>query len=174
MVRADIEGNFFRALNLAPNFAERVRGGRREERFYGTADLPNFFRKPSGPGWALVGDAGLHRDPITAQGIVDAFRDAELLADALDGTLHGDAQALQRYEERRNAAAMPVYDFTCGLASLEPPSPEMQALFGAIHGNQAETDGFLGLVEGTTSIPEYFAPENLGRIIGTAQPSATG
>ena len=56
-----------------------VRNGKRSERFYGTADLPFFFRKPYGPGWALVGDAGYHKDPITAQGISDAFRDAELV-----------------------------------------------------------------------------------------------
>ena len=171
-VRADLEGNFLRALNLAPGLAERVRAGRREERFYGTADLPNFFRKPYGPGWALVGDAGLHRDPITAQGIVDAFRDAELLADALEASFSGrqpEMTALAEYEQRRNADAGPIYDFTCGLAGLEPPAPEMQALVSAIHGNQAETNRFLGLVEGTTSIPEYFASENIGRIMAANQ-----
>jgi len=171
-VRADLEGNFFRALNLAPALAERVRSGHREERFYGTADLPNFFRKPFGPGWALVGDAGLHRDSITAQGIVDAFRDAELLADALDASFTShepELAAMAEYEQRRNAAAMPIYEFTCGLASLEPPSAEMRALFGAVHGNQQETNRFLGLVEGTTSIPEFFAPENIGRIMSAGQ-----
>ena len=40
------------------------------------------------------------------------------------------------YEQRRNAAAGPIYEFTCGLAALEPPSSEMQALFGAIYGDQ--------------------------------------
>ena len=81
--RADIEGNFFRAIARTPQLAERVRAGRREERWYGTADLANFFRTPHGPGWALVGDAGYHKDPVTAQGITDAFRDAELLAEAV-------------------------------------------------------------------------------------------
>lgn len=155
-----MEGNFRRALNRAPSLAERMRAGRREERFYGNADLPNVFRKPYGPGWALVGDAGLHRDPITVQGIVDAFRDAELLSDALAGCFMSgvpEDTALADYEQRRNAAAMSIYEVTYGLASLEPPSPEMQALFSAVYGNQLETNRFLGLVEGTTSIPEYFA-----------------
>ena len=75
-VRADIEGSYFKALDLAPGLAERVRSGRREERFVGTGDVPNFFRKPFGLGWALVGDSGYHKDPITAQGMTDAFRDA--------------------------------------------------------------------------------------------------
>ena len=87
--RADIEANFFRAIARAPHLAERVRAGSREERWYGTADLANFFRTPHGPGWALVGDAGYHKDPVTAQGITDAFRDAELLAEAVDGGFSG-------------------------------------------------------------------------------------
>lgn len=52
-VRADIEGSFRKALEMVPTLAERVRNGERNERFRGTADLPNFFRKPFGPGWAL-------------------------------------------------------------------------------------------------------------------------
>jgi hypothetical protein len=67
VVRAYVEGSVCTALQHAPYLAGRVRAGRREARFYGTADLPNFIRKPYGPGWALVGDAGLHRDPITGQ-----------------------------------------------------------------------------------------------------------
>jgi len=104
--RSNIEGNFFKSLD--PWLAERVHAGKREERFTGMADVLNFFRKPFGPGWALVGDAGYDRDPITAQGISDAFPDAELLADAIDGGSSGrrplDA-ALRDYEEQRNAAA---------------------------------------------------------------------
>jgi flavin-dependent dehydrogenase len=73
-VRRDIEGEFTRSLDLVPEFAARVREGRREERFYGASDLPNFFRKPFGPGWALVGDAGLHKDPYLALGICYAWR----------------------------------------------------------------------------------------------------
>ena len=87
--RKDIEGNYMKTIDLAPRLSERVRSGRREERFVGTADLDNFFRRPYGPGWALVGDAGYHRDPITAYGISDAFRDAELLADAIDEGFFG-------------------------------------------------------------------------------------
>ena len=111
-VRADIEGHFMQALDLAPGLAERVRHGKRSERFQGTADLPFFFRKPYGPGWALVGDAGYHKDPFTAEGITDAFRDAELLGEALDAGLRGRRpleEALAGYEQRRNEAALPIY-----------------------------------------------------------------
>lgn len=53
------------------------------------ADLPNFFRRPYGPGWALIGDAGHHKDPTLARGISDAFCDADLLANAVDAGLSG-------------------------------------------------------------------------------------
>ena len=82
--RSDIEGNFFETMELSPEFAERVHAAKRETRFIGSAELPGYFRKPYGPGWALVGDAGYHKNPITAMGINDAFRDAQLVAGALD------------------------------------------------------------------------------------------
>ncbi len=173
--RADVEGNFLQTLELAPDFAERVRQGKREERFTGTAELLNFFRKPFGPGWALVGDAGHHKDSITAQGISDAFRDAELLAEAVDAGLSGRRpveEAMAEYEQRRNEAALPGYELTCQVATLEPPPPEMQQLFAALRGNQADTDRFMGLIAGTTLAPEFFVPENVGRIMGAAQAPA--
>ena len=76
--RATITG----ALELDPEFADRLSAGKRETRLVGTS-APNYFRKPYGPGWALVGDAGYIKDPVTAQGIHDAFRDAELLCAAV-------------------------------------------------------------------------------------------
>ena len=63
-----------------------------------------------------------------------------------------------------------AYDFTMQLASLEPPPPEMQQLFGALRGNQPDTDRFFGLIAGSTSIPEFMAPENMQRIIAASAP----
>jgi len=170
-VRANVEREFLRTLDEhAPGLAERVRAGRREERFYGMADFSNFFRKPFGPGWALVGDAGYHKDPITAQGIADALAGAELLAKALDNGLSGRrplAEAMDGYQRRRDAAVQPMYDLTVQLAGLEPPPPPMQQLFGALQGNQPDIDRFLGAMEGTVPIPEFFAPANVERMIAT-------
>ena len=86
--KKDIEGNYLSTIALAPTFDERLKAAERVEKFAGAA-VPNYFRKPYGPGWALVGDAGYNRDFITAQGILDAFRDAELLAEALDQFFSG-------------------------------------------------------------------------------------
>jgi hypothetical protein len=89
-VKADIEGQFMQVVDLIPEFSGRVRSGRREGRFYGTADLPNFLRRPFGPGWALVGDAACHKDPLMGLGICDAFRDADFLACAVHEGLAGE------------------------------------------------------------------------------------
>src|SRR5207302_6955526 len=126
--------------------------------------------------WALVGDAGYHKDPYLAQGISDAMRDAELLADALDAGLAGRRpldDALAIYEEQRNTSATPLYELNYQLASLQPPSPEQQQLFGALFGNQADTDRFFGTLCGTVPVQEFFAPDNLGRSMAGASAPAT-
>jgi flavin-dependent dehydrogenase len=80
---------------------------------------PNFLRRAHGPGWALVGDAGYRRDAVTGHGISDAYRDAELLAVALDRTLRGEADeatALSTYERQRDEALRDIFDITCAMA----------------------------------------------------------
>ena len=168
--KADVEANYFATLDAAPEFAERVRAATREDRFYG-GGVPNFFRQPFGPGWALVGDAGYLRDPITAQGITDAFRDAELCATALDDSLDGRRPfevAMAAYQQARDAQVMGIYEFTTQLATLEPPPPEMQQLLGAVHGNQDAMDAFAGVAAGTVSPGEFFAPEHVGGVMAAA------
>jgi 2-polyprenyl-6-methoxyphenol hydroxylase-like FAD-dependent oxidoreductase len=172
-VRADIASSFHGALALAPPLAERLATGERADRFYGIGDLPFYYRKPFGPGWALVGDAGYHKDPITAQGITDAFRDAELLASALDAAFTGTRrldEALADYERSRNEETRGLYELTYEFASLAPPPPEQQALFGALRENPEETSRFFGVVAGTVRPDEFFAPENIGRIVGAPVP----
>ncbi len=110
---------------VAPGFARRVRTGRVVEPVRGTMRLANHVREASGPGWSLVGDAGYHRDPITGHGITDAFRDAELLADALDATLTGtspERDALASYACQRDAALRDTFRLTGELARFPHPT----------------------------------------------------
>ena len=130
--RKDIEGNYLKEADAVPTVGERVRGAKRLERFVGTNDQPNYFRKPYGPGWALVGDAGYHRDLVTGLGITDAFRDAQLLADAIDDGFAERRpldEAMTAYEQRRNEVAKPLYDATCDIAAAEKLGPEQFAPF---------------------------------------------
>ena len=171
-IRADIEGNYLRAIaEDAPELAERMKQGRREERFVGGV-VRNYFRKPFGPGWALAGDAGYLKDPCTAEGITDAFHSAELLAEAIDSAFSGRQSfddAMQGYEQERNSTALPLYEFTCQLATLAPPPPEMQQLLAALNGNQEQTDRFFGIFAQTVSITEFFSPDNMQKIFGRGQ-----
>ncbi len=155
----DIEGNFMNMIALVPEFAERVQRAKREARFAGVP-LPNYFRKPYGPGWALVGDAGYLKDAITAQGITDAFLDAERLARALDeyfSMIRSYEEAMIEYQRLRDEHAMPMYEMTCQLATMEPPPPEMQQLLGSIRGNQQARDGFAQMNAGTITPAEFMA-----------------
>jgi len=172
--KTDVEANYLTTLELAPAFAERVRGAAREDRFHGGA-VPNFFRKPFGPGWALVGDAGYTKDPITAQGIGDAFRDAERCSAAIHEWCSGAASfdaAMSAYQEHRDASVLPLYEFTTQLATLEAPPPEMQQLLGAVYGNQDDMDAFVSVTTGTVSPVEFFDPANIGRIMGATAAGA--
>ena len=113
-----------RALELVPSLAARFRAGGRAEKIQGSGQLRGFFRKPYGPGWALVGDAGYHKNPITAQGITDGFRDAELLAEAADAMLRFTADerlAMRQYERQRDDAIRDTFRITRALAAFPPP-----------------------------------------------------
>jgi 2-polyprenyl-6-methoxyphenol hydroxylase-like FAD-dependent oxidoreductase len=118
-----------------------------------------------------VGDAGYHKDPCTAQGISDAFRDAEALAGALADAWAGrrgyDA-ALGAYQRARDAAALPMYDLTCDLATLEPPPPERQRLLAAVADSDEAMEGFASVMAGTLPVPEFFGPESTERILAGA------
>jgi flavin-dependent dehydrogenase len=167
-VRADIERRFLEVLELAPGLAARVRAASRADRYRGTSRLPNFYRRPYGSGWALVGDAGYHKDPILALGIGDAFRDAELLAGAVHTGLSGQAPltpALAEYERRRNALSANGFRSTVEFAGLQPPPPHMQQLFAALQHNPHDRDRLFGTFAGTVSADEFFAPDNMARIL---------
>jgi 2-polyprenyl-6-methoxyphenol hydroxylase-like FAD-dependent oxidoreductase len=108
-------------------------------------------------------------DPATGAGISDAFRDAELLTDAVAAGLNGGPpldEALAGYQEARDAAALPMYGMTLDLASFAPPRPEQEMLLRALEGNQPEIDRFLSVLTGSLPGTQYFTPRNLLRLIG--------
>jgi flavin-dependent dehydrogenase len=166
--RTDLERHYLQTIEeLAPGLAERVHSGRREQPLTGGA-IDNYFRKPHGPGWALVGDAGYKKDPCTAAGITDAFRDAELLVEAVEAGFSGREpllDALTGYEERRNLVSLPMYEWTTALAPLNPPSAEQQQLWAALVGNSRATSEFFGVFAQTVPVSNVFNPENLHRIL---------
>jgi flavin-dependent dehydrogenase len=167
--RADIEGNHVATLAAMGDLGDRVHTAERAERIRTTPDVPNVVRTPYGPGWALVGDAGLVMDPITGQGIGHAFGDAELAAGAIAAGLGGATpldDALAGYRKARDAERLAMWDFTTELAAFGPSKPEERVLFDALAANQAETDRFFGVITGAIPVDEYLSPGNLRRVIG--------
>jgi 2-polyprenyl-6-methoxyphenol hydroxylase-like FAD-dependent oxidoreductase len=165
--RDDVDGTFRRIFALAPDFFERFNAATRETRWTGFP-VPNYFRTSYGPGWVLVGDAGYTKDPITAHGIKDSFRDAEACAAALDAVLSGARtfdEVMADYQDERDAAGLPMFEFTLQVASPGPPPPEMLALLGAVAGNPDDCAAFTRMWAGVLPVPEFFAPENVGRIM---------
>ena len=163
-IRSDIQSHYLDVIaSSAPSLRARLQQATRQGRFIGGA-IANFMRKPFGPGWALVGDAGLTVDPCTSAGINNAFRDVETLVEAVDDGLSGRKPmpvALANYHSQRDERSGPIYQFACQLAPFAPPPPEMIQLFAALASNPADTNRFLGLFAQTVSPVEFFAPSNL-------------
>ena len=168
--RKDIEGNFLATLELVPDFAARFHAATRESRFVGKS-LASFMRKPFGSGWALVGDAGYTKDFITALGISDAFRDAELCATAVDEALSGARPfeaAMAAYQTERDRQSLPFYEFTAQLATLQFPPPELEPVLAAVQSNQESMDQFARVGGAVTSPADFLSEQNVARLIAAA------
>ncbi len=158
--RADIEGQYLAGLDEAVR--ERVRRGRRETPFKGTHRLPNFYRDCAGPGWALVGDAAYHRDPLTGMGIGDAFLGAELLAEAIDRGLAGDLDAaLKGYQETLRERTAAVFEYTLMSAALTDPEPQAR-LNRAIAADPDLTQHFMNVLGGSAPFRSLFNARTMG------------
>jgi flavin-dependent dehydrogenase len=156
--RRDLLGNYLAAFEVEPSFAERIRRATRETRVVGKP-MAGFYRQSHGPGWALVGDAGYHKDAVTAQGITDAFLDAEALADAIDDGFAGRRpleEALAARQVARDTRTRPMYGLTAQLASFEPPPPEQVEQLAAIAADASASDDFMSVVAGTLPVEAVF------------------
>jgi 2-polyprenyl-6-methoxyphenol hydroxylase-like FAD-dependent oxidoreductase len=114
---------------VSPLLAQEIAAAERRSGLRAFAGIPGFLRRSAGPGWALVGDAGYFKDPITAHGITDALRDAELLARAVAA---GGDDELVRYQARRDALVKGLLDITDRLASLSWSLDEAKDLHVAL------------------------------------------
>ncbi|MFF0269897.1 NAD(P)/FAD-dependent oxidoreductase [Kribbella sp. NPDC004536] len=127
----------------APAIGGRVRSGSIAAPVRGGIDMPNFVRSAYGAGWALVGDAGYHRDPISGHGMTDAFRDAELLATAMDRSLRdpeAERDALAQFQQQRDAYSADVLDATVKLTKFPPPDRFVELQIGLSRALDAEAD----------------------------------
>ncbi len=150
------------------DLGSRLAAAAQAEHLRATSDLPNVFRVPHGPGWALVGDAGLVMDPVTGQGIGNALRDAQAVSDALVAGLSPGGSLsteLAKAHQRRDVDRKPMYDLTTRLASFQP-DPTGDVLFPAIASDPRHVVDFLGVLTGAVPMARFFSPLNLRRIVG--------
>lgn len=124
-LRFDLASGFRTIMHeTAPSVETAVSSAARSA-YRGFAGHPSFLRRGWGPGWALVGDAGYFKDPITAHGITDALRDAELLARAV---VQGTDAALAEYETVRDRLSDGLFVITDEIASFAWDFPRLQSL----------------------------------------------
>jgi 2-polyprenyl-6-methoxyphenol hydroxylase-like FAD-dependent oxidoreductase len=166
-VRADAQRAYLANVrHTAPELYERMQAGRQIERLYGTGDQQNFFRQAHGPGWALVGDAGHHKDSITARGITDAFIQAQLLTQCVTDKLADPAKldaALGEFQRLRDQTLDPIYQGTIVVAQLQV-QPDRLALLRAIQADQDLTNRYFATVAGILSAEELYTPDLLAQL----------
>ncbi|ABD12292.1 flavin-dependent dehydrogenase [Frankia casuarinae] len=167
--RADIDGSLRRTFrSVAPELAEDLDShGVQEDRYYGIRYPDNYYRTSYGPGWALTGDAGYHKDPVTGLGITDAFRCADLLTEHVDQALRGDRpmdEALAEYQRLRDEESAGAFNFTTTLGELNFP-PHLVALWRALPNNETARAQFFGMIAGVVPSSVFLAPENVESIM---------
>jgi flavin-dependent dehydrogenase len=143
---------------VAPELAEHVRTSASDGPVRGFPGVAGLQRVPVGPGWALVGDAGYFKDPITAHGITDALRDAELLADAVVAAAAGDQGAFEEYHRTRDALSAELRDVTEQIAGYGWDHTEVYGLLRDLSAAQRAENRWLALKE-----PDGLAPAALKR-----------
>jgi flavin-dependent dehydrogenase len=162
-VRKAVEPAYLDAFRTtAPELYERMSAGERVEQLYGTGHQDNFFRKASGPGWVLVGDAVNHKDSITARGISEAFVQATSLTEHIGDRLHDDAAlkaALRRYENDLSDDALNHYQGALNVAELKPEG--RAEMLRKLVGHQELIDRYFSTLSGACSIDDFYNEELL-------------
>jgi 2-polyprenyl-6-methoxyphenol hydroxylase-like FAD-dependent oxidoreductase len=144
-LRFDLESSFYEVLReVSPALETSVRALQPKGPFRGFAGHAGVVRQAWGPGWALVGDAGYFKDPLTAHGITDALRDAELLARAVE---RGPEGALADYQSVRDELSMGLFWITDEIASFEWSLSRLQALHKAMSEEMAREARYLNALD---------------------------
>jgi len=135
LINGDLERYYHEAVRSLPCVSRRLAQAQRVSPIYGVKHIGNGYRRASGPGWVLCGDAVHHKDPVDGQGIYDALLGTQLLASALASALAGEApweQAMATYEHRLRELTHPMFMSTTGRLKRElygePPQAVIKTL----------------------------------------------
>jgi 2-polyprenyl-6-methoxyphenol hydroxylase-like FAD-dependent oxidoreductase len=144
----------------APDQVSRLRLSTPTGRTFGWAGVPGFVRRSWGPGWALVGDAGYFKDPITAHGMTDAMRDAELLANAVVEAASGarpEPQALAAYQRQRDALSTRLFAATEAIAAYDWDMTDIRRLLREVSSAMTDEVEALEALPGRVTTPVWTA-----------------
>ncbi|MDA3648385.1 NAD(P)/FAD-dependent oxidoreductase [Saccharopolyspora indica] len=166
--RTNAEENFHAVYDaIVPELGQRLRdSGKREEQLRPMLYPDNYRRRSSGPGWALVGDAGYHRDPFTGLGITDAMKYGQLLAERLHEGLSGQRpidEAVAEYVKLRDEDSQGSYAMTCSISTLEL-TPYFDAVFRATSMSEGFKRRFFNMLAGGIHGDEFFAVDQLQKL----------
>jgi 2-polyprenyl-6-methoxyphenol hydroxylase-like FAD-dependent oxidoreductase len=167
--RGDVEAGFLAAADRCGDLGERLRAAHRVERIRTTPDLPHALTVQHGPGWALAGDAGAVMDPVTAQGITHALRDADRLTAAVLAGAGDPAQVdarLAAAQRHRDQMLGPVFDGTARLARLPALNPVQRALLATATEQPANTAAFIAAFTGARPWKDSMTPTGTLRRLG--------
>ncbi|MEU4596810.1 NAD(P)/FAD-dependent oxidoreductase [Nocardia sp. NPDC023988] len=149
---------------IDPEIGARLREtGKRVEPFRPMLYPDNYRRQSFGPGWALVGDAGYHKDPFTGWGITDAFKYGQLLADLVHESLSGARsfeETLPEYQRERDAQSASTYELTQSISELTL-TPYYDSVFRAASRSEHYSKKFFGLIAGLYPPDKFFGEAEL-------------
>lgn len=165
------EQRYASALDRIPPLRERLRDCERVGRVRSATDIASYFRRSSGPGWALPGDSGHFKDPVTAQGIRDALHYGRLLAETvapvLDNRVRLD-RAVTAWERRRVRECREIYHWTNRLARGTAMSPLEIELYRTATGDPALAAITTGVFSRTRRPAELYTPARMARLTAGA------
>lgn len=167
--RQDKEANFWKAMDSDPRVGPRLRAGTQLQPVKGAGDFVNFIREPVGAGWVLIGDAGQHKDPIFGQGIGDAVRSAELLADSLDeaASTGSDLEsALARFRTRRDLDLVPNFQWMIQRRTGDLTEAELGLIIDRLGADTEQSERFVNVFSHAVSGSEFFGRLNASRLLG--------
>ncbi len=145
---AEREGEFETALRAWPELAGILSGARRTGPVRVMAEWHGYFREPVGPGWALLGDAGNFKDPSPAQGMADALRHGERLAEAIASGINGgdlDGE-LRRWGRWRDRDGREMHWFAADMGSARSARPLADQILRDISAGEQDTRLFLRML----------------------------
>ncbi|MFD3702475.1 NAD(P)/FAD-dependent oxidoreductase [Nocardia sp. NPDC058658] len=152
---------------IDPEIGARLRDtGKRVEPFRPMLYPDNYRRQSFGPGWALVGDAGYHKDPFTGWGITDAFKYSQLLADLVHESLSGARpfeQTMPEYQRERDAQSASTYELTQSISELTL-TPYYDSVFRAASLSPHYSKKFFGLIAGLYPPDKFFGEAELSAL----------